>query len=144
MKFGSAHVRSTGFTLIEVLVALVVVALGVAAAMSAILSAATSAERLRERAYAEWVATNRLTETRIAPEFPSMGRREGVAQMADRDWEWRENVRATAIDGVVQIVVEVRPRGSSDWLVTMSGARGRDVLTGGADAIWDTAERSAP
>jgi general secretion pathway protein I len=144
MKHGSAHVRSTGFTLIEVLVALVVVALGVAAAMSAILSAATSAERLRERAYAEWVATNRLTEIRIAPEFPSMGRREGVAQMADRDWEWRENVRTTAIDGVVQIVVEVRPRGSSDWLVTMSGARGRDVLTGGADAIWDTAERSAP
>jgi len=144
MKYGSAHVRSTGFTLIEVLVALVVVALGVAAAMSAILSAATSAERLRERAYAEWVATNRLTEIRIAPEFPSMGRREGVAQMADRDWEWRENVRSTAIDGVVQIVVEVRPRGSSDWLVTMSGARGRDVLAGGADPIWDTAERSAP
>ena len=144
MKSGSAYLRSTGFILIEVLVALVVVALGVAAAMSAILSAATSAERLRERAYAEWVATNRLTEIRIAPEFPSIGRREGVAQMADRDWEWRENVRATSIDGVVQIVVEVRPRGSSDWLVTMSGARGRDVLTGGADLIWDTAERSAP
>lgn len=144
MRVHSALAPKTGFTLIEVLVALVVVALGIAAVMSAILSAATSAERLRERTYAEWVATNRLTEVRIATDFPSIGRREGVAQMADRDWEWREDIRATAIDGVVQVVVEVRPRGSEDWLVTMSGARGRDVLTGGGDALWDSAERSVP
>jgi hypothetical protein len=65
--------------------------------------------------------------------------------MADREWDWSQDVRPTAIAGVVQIVVDVRPRGGKDWLVTLSGARGRDVvLEGNADPIWDTAERSAP
>jgi len=134
-----------GFTLIEVLVALVVVALGVSAVMSSMFSAVTSTDRLRERAYAEWVALNRITETRVAAEFPATGRTEGVARMADREWDWSQDVRPTAIVGVVQIVVDVRPRGGKDWLVTLSGARGRDVvLEGNADPIWDTAERSAP
>lgn len=145
MSLRTSTAAPCGFTLIEVLVALVVVALGVSAVMSSMFSAITSTDRLRERAYAEWVAVNQVTETRVALEFPAIGRTEGVARMADREWEWSQDVRATAIAGVVQIVVEVRPRGSEDWLVTMSGARGRDVvLEGSADPIWDTAERSSP
>ncbi|MBM4215668.1 MAG: type II secretion system protein GspI [Gammaproteobacteria bacterium] len=134
-----------GFTLVEVLVALVVVALGVSAVMSSMLSAATSTDRLRERAYAEWVALNQVTEARVATPFPALGRTEGVARMADREWDWRQDVQPTAITGVVQIVVEVRASGSEDWLVTMSGARGRNlVLEGNADPLWDTAERTLP
>ncbi|MFM7396685.1 MAG: type II secretion system minor pseudopilin GspI [Gammaproteobacteria bacterium] len=137
--------RTRGFTLIEVLVALVVVALGVAAVMAAMLSAARGTDRLRERAYAEWVAANQIIEARIDPSFPALGRTEGVSRMADRDWQWRQDVRATAIEGVVQIIVEVRPQGSDGWLVTLSGARGRDVVsTQSADGLWDTAERTAP
>lgn len=136
---------SRGFTLVEVLVALVVVALGVSAVMSSMLSAITSTDRLRERAYAEWVAINQITETRVSAAFPAIGRTEGVARMADREWDWSQEVRPTAIAGVVQIVVEVRPRGSEDWLVTMSGARGQDVvIESNADTIWDTAERKSP
>ncbi len=134
-----------GFILVEVLVALVVVALGVSAVMSSMLSAVTSTDRLRERAYAEWVAVNQITETRVSVAFPTIGRTEGVARMADREWDWSQEVRPTAIAGVVQIVVEVRPRGSEDWLVTMSGARGQDVvIESNADTIWDTAERNSP
>ena len=137
--------RPRGFTLIEVLVALLVVALGVAALMSSMLTAANSTERLRDRAYAEWVATNRIVEVRVAQDFPTLGRSEGVVRMADRDWDWRQDVRATSIEGVVQIVVDVRPRGAEGWLLTMSGARGRDIIVAdGADGIWDTAERAPP
>jgi len=144
-RYPSPLAPRRGFTLIEVLVSLVVVALGVAAVMTSMISAAQGTERLRERAYAEWVASNRLTEVRVAREFPSLGITEGVARMADRDWQWRQEVRATALEGVVQIVVEARPAGRDNWLVTMSGARGRDVVAvGNADGIWDTAERAAP
>jgi len=137
--------RPRGFTLIEVLVALLVVALGVAALMSSMLTAANSTERLRDRAYAEWVATNRIVEVRVAQDFPTLGRSEGVVRMADRDWDWRQDVRATSIEGVVQIVVDVRPRGAEGWLLTMSGARGRNlVFEGNADPLWDTAERTLP
>ena len=137
-----------GFTLIEVLVALVIVAMGVAAVMSALLSAATGTERLRERAFAEWVAANRIIETRLAREFPTIGRSEGTASMGNREWAWRQEVRRTAVEGVVQIIVEVRAKdaaASDGWLVSLRGARGRElVVTGDADAAWDTAIRSTP
>ena len=137
-----------GFTLIEVLVALVIVAMGVAAVMSALLSAATGTERLRERAFAEWVAANRVIETRLAREFPAIGRSEGTASMGNREWAWRQEVRRTAVEGVVQIIVEVRAKdaaASDGWLVSLRGARGRElVVTGDADAAWDTAIRSTP
>ena len=66
-----------GFTLVEVLVALIIVALGSAAMLSALASSARAAERIRERMIAGFVAMNRLTETRLEPEFPGVGRREG-------------------------------------------------------------------
>jgi type II secretion system protein I len=116
--------------------------------MSALLSSASATDRLRERAFAEWVAANRLVETRVAEEFPSLGRSTGVASMGGRDWEWRQQVQRTSIDGVVQIVVEVRPADTASadgWLVTLQGARSRDLVVGGsADAAWDNAVRAAP
>jgi general secretion pathway protein I len=141
----ASRTRPRGFTLIEVLVALLVVALGVAALMSSMLTAANSTARLRDRAYAEWVAANRIVEVRVAQDFPTLGRSEGVVRLADRDWDWRQDVRATSIEGVVQIVVDVRPRGAEGWLLTLSGARGRDIIVAdGADGLWDTAERTPP
>ncbi len=139
---------SCGFTLIEVLVALVIVAVGIAAVMSALLASASATQRLRERAFAEWVAANRIVEMRLAPEFPPIGRSDGVASMGGREWRWQQEIRRTAVEGLVQIVVDVRPAeapAADGWLVTLRGARGRDVVaTGDADALWDTATRTVP
>ncbi|MFM7434123.1 MAG: type II secretion system minor pseudopilin GspI [Gammaproteobacteria bacterium] len=134
-----------GFTLIEVLVALVIVTLGIAAVVSALLSSADGTNRLRERSLAEWVAANRILETRLAKDFPALGSREGKATMGGRDFQWRQRIERTAIDGVIAIVVEVRAEGASDWLVTLRGGRGENlVVSGDADALWDTAVRTPP
>lgn len=134
-----------GFTLVEVLVALVIVALGAAAVMSSMNSAVSTTTRLRDRSLAEWVAINRITETRLSVSFPALGRSEGVVRMAESDWQWRQDIRKTSIEGVVQIIVEVRRLGSSGDGVTVSGARGQDVIvTGDAESLWDNAERASP
>jgi prepilin-type N-terminal cleavage/methylation domain-containing protein len=57
--------RSSGFTLVEVLVALVVVALGLAALMVAVQGAARTSGYLRDKTIAEWIALNRITEVRL-------------------------------------------------------------------------------
>jgi prepilin-type N-terminal cleavage/methylation domain-containing protein len=57
---------SGGFTLVEVLVALVVVALGLAALMVAVQGAARTSGYLRDKTLAQWIALNRIAEVRIA------------------------------------------------------------------------------
>ena len=149
--------RATGFTLVEVLVALIIVALGTAAMLSALASSARAAERIRERMIAGFVAMNRLTETRLEPEFPGIGRREGEIEMGGSRWVWQQEVVRTPIDGVMQITVRVRgveatTPGSTQassaqmgWLVTIAGARGTAVSADPLlDRLWDSAQRSPP
>jgi general secretion pathway protein I len=136
--------RRRGFTLVEVLVALIIVALGAAAVMSALRTAADSAARQRERMLAGYVAMNRLVETRLEPEFPATGTREGESEMGGRRWRWRQEVTRTALAGVLQVTVQVRAaEGAEDaWTVTLVGARGQNLLADPAyDRLWDLARR---
>ncbi|MFM7706669.1 MAG: type II secretion system minor pseudopilin GspI [Gammaproteobacteria bacterium] len=147
--------RSRGFTLVEVLVALVIVALCAAAVLGALRTAADSAQRQRERMLAGYVAMNSLVETRLEPEWPSAGTSDGTAEMGGRRWQWRQEITRTPFEGVLQIRVSVRPETASragagsgadpddgTWTVTLTGARGRDLLLDpGYDRLWDLARR---
>lgn len=149
---------AAGFTLVEVLVALVIVALGATAMLVALRTAADSAQRQRERMLAGYVAMNRIVETRLEPEWPSLGSREGVVEMGGRPWRWRQEITRTPFDGVLQITVQVRaePSGGNTrggagtgrdagWAVTLTGARGRSLLLDPLpDRLWDTARREGP
>jgi general secretion pathway protein I len=140
-----------GFTLVEVLVALIIVALGSAAMLAALGNSARAAERIRERTLAGYVAMNRLTETRLEPEFPALGIREGIEEMGGLRWAWRQQVSPTPIEGVLQITVSVRSgeaesgRDADGWLVQITGARGAAVSADPLDdRLWDLARRQAP
>lgn len=137
-----------GFTLVEVLVALVIVALGSAAVLSALTTGADSTARLRERSFAEWVASNRLVEARTSREAPKPGSREGEVEFAGSTWQWREDIGRTPIKGMLQIKVSARPKADGqreEWLVTLIGFHGASVASPpGADAAWDIARRSPP
>ncbi len=62
-----------GFTLIEVLVALVIVAIALGAGMKAAGALTGNAERLAEVGAAQWCAENQLTELRLTRQFPDIG-----------------------------------------------------------------------
>lgn len=87
--------RARGFTLLEVLIALVVVALALLALTRTAGGQVRSFESLRERTLAGWVAANVLAETRIATPMPPVGKRDGRSRFADRDWRWKLEVKAT-------------------------------------------------
>ena len=56
----------SGFTLIEVLVALAIVTIGMGALLAALGSSADSASYQRDKTFAEWVALNRIEEVWFA------------------------------------------------------------------------------
>lgn len=64
-----------GFTLVEVLVALVVVSVALMAALRAVGTLTNGSVDLRARTLAQWSAENRLAQIRVQAEWPGVGRR---------------------------------------------------------------------
>jgi general secretion pathway protein I len=67
--------HSAGFTLLEVLVALVIVGTALGASLRAVGSLTRNSDGLRASMMATWSAENRLTQIRLGSEFPDVGER---------------------------------------------------------------------
>lgn len=67
--------RQTGFTLLEVLVALVIVGTALGASLRAVGSLTQNSSDLRASMMATWSAENRLTQIRLGHEWPALGQR---------------------------------------------------------------------
>src|ERR1700756_5072479 len=105
--------RHRGFTLIEVLVALVIVAVGMSALMGALSSSARTVTYMQEKTFAEWVALNQVANTRIGlqkGQTPPTGKTNGDIDFANRTWHWSQEVVASEVPGIVRIDVKVRPK----------------------------------
>jgi general secretion pathway protein I len=135
-----------GFTLIEVLVALVIVAFGMSAVLAALTSAADSAARLRDKSLGEWIALNRISTVRLTLSAPKEGKSEEDVDYAGRKWRWRQQVEKTDVPGLLRITVDVRQvpadaqqdvdESKADWLATAVGFRG-DALSAASGELPD-------
>lgn len=74
-----------GFTLLEVLVALVIIGTALAASLRSVASLTQNSQDLRAAMMATWSAENRLTQMRLSQEWPPLIRlRSGRAAVALR------------------------------------------------------------
>jgi general secretion pathway protein I len=134
------HLR--GFTLIEVLVALVIVAFGMGAVLAALSSSAENISALREKTLAEWVAMNQIADTRLNLNAPQPGVTQGdVKDFGDENWHWRQDVIAVdAIPGLMEIAVRVerlKPgQSSSSSSTTSKPAKTSSGLSSGAPSSF--------
>lgn len=110
-----------GFTLLEVLVAVLVLALGLTALVRLSALEARALADLRERTLAHWVAANVLEETRLAEPWPGIGRRSGSARMGGRDFRWELLVQDTSEAAIRRLDVTVQPAGRSGAGASLSG-----------------------
>jgi general secretion pathway protein I len=103
---------SRGFTLVEVLVALVVVALGLSALMVAVSGTARTSGYLRDKTLAQWIALNRLAEVRltvnkVAQSSSSTNGDSSEVQFANRTWHYDTRYFDTQFQSTKRIVVRV-------------------------------------
>lgn len=109
----SASMR--GFTLLEVLVALVIVALGMSALLETLNQSANNVMALRDKTVAEWIAMNQIALARLSPTAPTSGTSQGdVQNCGNGNWHWQQQISAIdAVPGLFTITVSVRRTGSA-------------------------------
>jgi general secretion pathway protein I len=114
--------RSSGFTLVEVLIALAIAAIALAAVSRSAATSSTSAAELKLRALAGFVAENRLGELEARRAWPPVGVSQGFERQASIDFPWRMEVFATQHPLLRRVEVQVGdPAGSAHVLRTLVG-----------------------
>ena len=98
----------SGFTLLEVLVALAVIAIPLVAIIGNITANVSNAAYLRDRTLAHWVAMNEIAQQQIDNQWPDPGEKKDEALMAGKTWYVKLKVKTTADPNVRRLDVEVR------------------------------------
>jgi len=136
--------RVRGFTLIEVLAALVIVALGMLGVIEAVTQSARNGTYLREKTLAHWIALNVITEKRLQPEPPSVTESSGDVEFAGQRWRWSMQVTQTQVASLRRMDVSVRPADAPDSsaLATVTGFYGTAIgAAGGGRLDWSGADK---
>lgn len=97
----------TGFTLIELIVALAVLAIGMTAALHATSQAGHAGSFLKQKTVAHWVASNRAAEMSINREWPRAGVSTGTETMAGQTWHWETEVESTGVPELRLVTIRV-------------------------------------
>ncbi|MDY7538064.1 type II secretion system minor pseudopilin GspI [Undibacterium sp. RTI2.1] len=87
--------KTSGFTLLEVLVALVIVGTALGASLRAIGSLTQNSNDLRAAMMASWSAENRLAQIRLGSEWPAVGERSFPCPQGELNLVCEEHVLAT-------------------------------------------------
>jgi general secretion pathway protein I len=96
-----------GFTLVEVLVALMIVALGLGALMVAVNGTARTSGYLRDKTVAQWIALNRLSEVRLNINKFGQNTDTGELDFANRKWHYDTRYFDTSVGTMKRVVVRV-------------------------------------
>jgi len=103
----TSPVRNAGFTLLEVLVALAIVGTALGASLRAVGSLTQNSNDLRASLMATWSAENRLSQIRMAREWPPLGNRSFECPQGELALVCQESVFATPNPAFRRVEVSV-------------------------------------
>ena len=106
--------QAAGFTLIEVLAALVIVALGMLGVIEAVTQNARNGTYLRDKTLAHWVAMNVITEQRLQQAPPPVAESSDNVEFAGQRWHWTLKVSQTQVQSMRRLDVTVSPADAPD------------------------------
>ncbi len=99
--------KTGGFTLLEVLVALIIVVTALGASLRAVGSLTQNSDGLRSAMMATWSAENRLVQIRLAKTFPAVGKQSFACPQGDLHLMCDEEVIASPNPRLRRVEVSV-------------------------------------
>ena len=114
-KFFKHSIHSSGFTLIEVLVALFVGSIVMYSVFEVIASNKLSTSLFSDRFFARMVATNQLLLLKHSHQPIQTELKEGVVLMNSQDYEYKHYITLVK-DNVFECQIRVRKKGLTDWI----------------------------
>lgn len=109
---------SFGFTLLEVLIAMVIFGTAVTFMLRNINDQQHMHTEISIKTIAHWVALNKMAEVRIEGTWPNTGVTRGEATMRNHDWFWLQTVSKTTEKDLRKIEIEVRYNKDDDLPAT--------------------------
>ncbi|MDD2892455.1 MAG: type II secretion system minor pseudopilin GspI [Halothiobacillaceae bacterium] len=100
--------RAAGFTLMEVLVALVILALALGALIKTAGDHALLVADLETRTQAFLVAENQLHRLQAAKQWPDASEQKDVLEQDGRRWQWQARFESTPDPDLKRVVLDVR------------------------------------
>ncbi len=137
--------RMSGFTLLEVLVAMAVLAIAMGAIINAATQSIASTAWLRDQTFASWVALNKVNEQLLAAEpWPDEGIVRGSAELANRAWLWESRFAKTDDPDLRRLEVTVRSVENGPVLSTLTAFKANPPQELPAQNPDDPATRPPP
>ncbi len=99
--------QGKGFTLLEVLVALVFVAIVLTGLVKGVGENVNNANELQDKTFAQWVAVNKINEWRLQNLFPAISRTTGEQMMGEQEWYWASQVIKTEDKNIRRVELSV-------------------------------------
>ena len=106
--------RQSGFTLVEVLIALIITGICASVVLGKTSEASAHYRILEERSYASWLARNEIARYRLSNDEITTGGDSRIVDMANRSWLVNSKVTETEFKNLYQILVEVKPEAIND------------------------------
>ncbi len=127
---------SSGFTLIEVMVAMAIAALGLAAVAASVSQMIDAGTAMQQRTYASWIAQNKITEMRLENITPDVSESSGDTIYANREWTWQARISETGVENLFRVDVQVGLAGGDENVRTVTGFIGEPGVPGQANLTW--------
>lgn len=113
MTKAERRTRQGGFTLVEVLVAVVVLGLAAVALSNAFGGSIRGHTRMEDRTDAWLLASNKLVELQVYTQYPKVGVQDERLELEGRDWRVRTRVSEGPYPDTRRVDIEVGPEPDS-------------------------------
>ena len=113
--------RVRGFTLLEVMIALLVITLGMGAVINTTGESGWKSAQLKQGTIANWVAQNQITEYRAKRTWNNVSSRTGDVEMANVEWVWKMKISKTDDPSLRRLDVEVFIKGEDVLKASVTG-----------------------